>query len=73
MILGSGSSCKKDTDDDDCFSCKIDQSYVGGDIITFSYCKDTPEDWEDSWDSWDQLKSYAYIMQATYDYIECIF
>ncbi|MGD2035266.1 MAG: hypothetical protein PVF73_09440 [Bacteroidales bacterium] len=57
LVLGFGSSCKKDKDDvPDCITCTY--SYGGVDF-SMEFCKDDADlEWEDEFDSWEDAVNY---------------
>ena len=73
LIFGFNSSCKKDKDGDECITCHIDLSDYGEGSYSITYCKDDPEEWNEYFDSWNDVVDYAHYMDAAYDFVSCSF
>lgn len=74
LILGFNSSCKKDDDDNgECVTCTIDLTALGGSSYTYTYCENDPTEWEDEYDSWQEVKDYAAYMDSIYEFVDCTF
>ncbi len=72
LILGFGSSCKKDKNES--ITCTVDLSQYGLGIQTYTISEDDPSTWEvfdEDFDNWNDVKDYINYMDAQYDFVDC--